>query len=60
MPKLVYWNTCARNDTILDLGPNVSYVSGASPSIFTQVLTGKTGRDLMLETLNSDRYKNIK
>lgn len=60
MPRLVYWNVYARNDRILDLGPNVSYVSGASPSIFTQVLTGKTGRDLMLETLNSDRYKNIK
>lgn len=59
-PKLVYWNVYARNDTILDLGPSVSYVSGASPSIFTQVLTGKTGKDLMLETLNSDRYKDIK
>ena len=59
-PKLTYWNVDARNNTVLDLSPNVSYVSGMSPSIFKQVTTGKTGMELCLETLNSDRYKNIK
>jgi len=59
LPRLVYWNVNARNDTILDLGPNVSFVSGASPSIFKQVVTGKTGIDLMLEVLNSERYKAV-
>jgi hypothetical protein len=59
MPKLVYWNVNARNDTILDAGPNVSFVSGCSPIIFRQVMTGKTGFDLMLEILLQDRYKEI-
>ena len=58
-PKLVYWNVNARNDRILDLGPDVSFVSGASPLIFKQVLSGKTGYDLMLEVLLADRYAVI-
>ena len=61
MPSLIYWNVNARNNTILDKGEGVSYVSGASPSIFTQVITGKTGYDLMLETiLYNERYASIK
>lgn len=59
LPRLVYWNVNARNDTFLDFGPNVSFVSGSSPSIFTQIVTGKTGLDLMLEVLMSDRYKAV-
>ena len=59
MPNLVYWNVNARNNNILDLSPRVSYVSGFSPVIFKQVLTGKTGYSLMLETLYADRYKDI-
>ena len=59
MPKLVYWNVDARQDTILDLGPDVSYVSGASPITFEMVMTGKTGYDLMIEKLESDRYSVI-
>lgn len=60
LPKLVYWNVDARNNTILDAGPNVSFVSGMSPVIFKQVLTGKTGWDLMIETICADRYSVIK
>ena len=60
LPKLVYWNVSARNNTILDAGPNVSFVSGMSPVIFKQVLTGKTGYDLMLETICAERYDVIK
>lgn len=59
MPKLVYWNVEARNNIILDSGPNVSFVSGASPVLFEQVLRGVTGKELMLEKLNSDRYDPI-
>lgn len=58
-PRLVYWNVNASKDTILDLGPNVSFVSGASPSTFEQVLTGKTGINLMLEVLDKERYNCI-
>ena len=60
LPKLVYWNVNARNNTILDEGPGVSFVSGCSPTIFKQVLTGKTGIELMMEVLMSERYAPIK
>ena len=59
MPRLVYWNVNARNDTILDASPNVSYVSGCSPVIYEAILSGKTGFDLMLAKLNSKRYEAI-
>lgn len=60
MPNLIYWNVNARNNTILDNGPNVSYVSGFSASTFEQIMTGKTGINLMFDKLNSDRYKSVK
>lgn len=60
MPKLVYWNVEARNNNILDDGPNVSYVSGMSPTIFKQVITGKTGWDIFMEAVgNNKRYAKI-
>lgn len=58
-PKLIYWNVNARNNTILDMGPNVSYVSGCSPVLFEQVVSGKSGYDLMLDKLLSERYERI-
>ena len=60
LPKLVYWNVSARQNTILDAGLNVSFVSGMSPTIFKQILTGKTGWDLMIETICAKRYEVIK
>lgn len=60
LPRLVYWNVQARQNTILDAGPNVSFISGMSPSIFESVITGKNGYDLMLDKLvNSGRYADI-
>ena len=59
MPNLIYWNVSARHNTILDSGPNVTYVSGMSPSIFEQVMTNKTGIDLMLDKLDSERYARV-
>lgn len=58
-PHLYYWNVNARNNTVLDLGSDVSFISGASPAILKQVLSGKTGWELCLETLMSDRYEPI-
>lgn len=60
LPRLIYWNVDARNNTILDSGPNVSFVSGCSPAIFEMVLTGKNGFDLMLDVLLKERYACIK
>jgi hypothetical protein len=59
LPKLVYWNVDARNNTILDCGDDVSFVSGMSPILFEQICKGVTGIDLMLDKLNSDRYSVI-
>ena len=59
MPKLVYWNVDARENTILDAGPNVSFVSGCSPVIFEQIVKGKTGYQLMLDKLMSSRYEAV-
>ena len=62
MPHLIYWNVQARQDNIPeDIGCGlISYVSGMSPSIFEQILSGKTGYDLMMEKLDSERYAVIK
>ena len=58
MPHLIYWNVDARQNNIPeDMGCGlISYVSGMSPSIFEQILSGKTGYDLMMEKLNNERY----
>lgn len=60
LPHLVYWNVDARESHILDSGPNVTFVSGASPTIFKSVLTGKSAWDVMIDVLvNSGRYNSI-
>lgn len=59
LPRLIYWNVDARHSTILDSDPNVTFVSGMSPTIFKQILTGKTGWQLCLETICSERYSII-
>ena len=63
MPSLVYWNVAARHNNILDDADNedVTFVSGCSPIIFQSILTGKSGKDIMIDKLvNSGRYANIK
>ena len=62
MPHLIYWNVDARQNNIPeDIGVgNISYVSGMSPSIFEQIMSGKTGLDLMFEKLDSPRYECIR
>ena len=61
MPKLVFWNVDARQNNIAmrDTG-YVSYVSGMSPTIFEQIMSGKTATDLMYEVLDQARYSCIK
>jgi len=63
MPKLIFWNvnanTGAGNIPMKDKD-GITYVSGASPVIFEQILKGKTGQDLMLDKLLSERYAPIK
>ena len=59
LPHLTYWNVDARNNNILDSGPNVTFVSGASPTIFKSIITGKTAWDLMIDVLCSKRYNKV-
>lgn len=60
LPHLIFWNCDARQNNIPMLGNGpISYVSGMSPSIFETIMSGKTGYDLMMEKLNSDRYAVI-
>ena len=60
LPKLIFWNVDARQNNIpmLDNG-RVSFVSGMSPSIFETIMTGKTGYELMMTKLDSERYSPI-
>ena len=37
----------------------VTFVSGYSPVIYEMIMTGKTGLDLVMEKLNSERYAVI-
>ena len=59
-PDVVFWNVSARNDTFLDDPKSgITYVSGCSPVLFEQIMSGKTSIDLMMDKLNAPRYKDI-
>ena len=61
MPNLIFWNVQARQDNIpMKVQDGVSFVSGFSPSIFQQIMSGKTAFDLMYEVLDSERYASVK
>lgn len=59
IPQIVFWNLRSSRNNIPAIGEGFTYVSGFSPSILKTILCGKNGYDLMLEILNSDRYKVI-
>ena len=59
IPNLIFWNVDARQANIPMLGNRVSFVSGMSPSIYQTIISNKSGYDLMMEILDSDRYKDI-
>jgi hypothetical protein len=62
-PKIAFWNVKGRegNVPVNAKASNVALISGASPAIVKNVLAGKdfTPQGIMLETLNSDRYKPL-
>ena len=61
MPNLVFWNVQARqNNFAMTVKDGISFVSGMSPSIFNQIMSGKTATDLMYEVLDQVRYSYIK
>jgi hypothetical protein len=59
LPQVVFWNLRACDNAIPAIGGRFSYVSGFSPAILDSVLSGKTGYEMMLDKLLSDRYKPV-
>lgn len=60
LPTLTFWNVNARNNRIaMRKEGHVNFVSGMSPTIFTQVMTGKDAVSLMMDTLDAERYACI-
>ena len=60
MPHLVFWNCNARHDLIpMQDDDEVTFVSGASSVIFEMIMSGKTGKEMMKEKLESERYSCI-
>ena len=59
MPQVIFWNLDARTQNIPALGDNFSYISGFSMNMIEAILSGKTGYDLMLEKLSSERYSIV-
>ena len=60
LPSVFFWNVnAAFKNNIPAIGEGFSYVSGFSPVMIETILSGKDGIDLMLEKLNSERYKMI-
>lgn len=61
MPHLIFWNVDARQNNIPMMDKDgVTFISGFSPSIFAQLMSGKTGYDLMMDCLGKERYSCIK
>lgn len=63
MPTIVWWNVNARENTFHgDIeDKNIRFISGCSPTIFKSLCEnmGNTPEELMLLTLNSERYSAI-
>lgn len=61
LPHVVFWNVEARQNQAPALAHdgNVTLVSGLSPTTFSQVVEGKTPRQLVDSVVNGERYKRI-
>lgn len=60
LPQVIFWNLNARQNNIPMLKGRFAYISGLSPVMIEQILSGKDGYDLMLMKLMSERYEAIK
>jgi hypothetical protein len=62
MPNPVFWNVDARSKNLPTQKneKGVALVSGLSPVIFKMAVENKTPEQVMLDTINSERYEQIK
>lgn len=62
LPNLVFWNVKASGSNLpaQKNEQGVSLVSGFSPVIFKIAIENKTPEQVMLDTINSERYERIK
>ena len=62
LPNIVFWNVNARggNLPVQQNENGVAVVSGFSPVIFKMAIENKTPEQVMLDTINSERYNKIK
>lgn len=62
MPNLVFWNVNAsgKNVPAQKNEQGVALVSGFSPTVFKIAVENKTPEQVMLDTINSERYERIK
>jgi len=62
LPNIVFWNVDARSGNNLPVQKDekgVTLVSGFSPVIFKIAVENKTPEQVMLDTINSERYSKI-
>jgi len=61
LPHVVFWNVEARQNQApaLAYNGNVTMVSGLSPTTFSQVVEGKSPRQLVDAVVNAERYQRI-
>lgn len=61
LPHVVFWNVEARQNQAPALAHdgNVTLVSGLSPTTFSQVVEGKSPRELVDSVVNAERYQRI-
>ena len=60
IPNLIFWCVQSRHNNVpMEVKDGVTLCSGFSPVLFEQIMKGKTGFDLMMDKLNSERYACI-
>jgi hypothetical protein len=58
-PRVIFWNLRSAHNNIPAIGEGFSYVSGFSPIMIENILSGKDGIALMCDKLSSERYLGI-
>lgn len=60
MPNLVFWCVQSRQNNVpMEVKDGITLCSGFTPTLFEQIMKGKTGYDLMFDKLDSERYSCI-